>query len=109
MNLAQEDSSPWMLLIIGCLPGNTPYGMQQSQHYSSGQMISILRHSAVPLRGSTQPSSAVLCLAPAIVEEEILFGHFVTTLNDAFEWEVTSEDIRYKNVSKSLSVPTPLH
>ena len=43
------------------------------------------------------------------VEEEVLFGHFVTTLNAAFKWTLTSEDIGYKSGSKSLSVPTPLH
>ena len=40
--------------------------------------------------------------------EEILFGHFVTTLNDAFEWELTLEDIGYKSGSDSLSILTPL-
>ena len=43
------------------------------------------------------------------VSEEILFGCFVTTLNDAFEWELTLEDIGYESGSKSLNVPTPLH
>ena len=43
------------------------------------------------------------------IEEEILFGHFVTTLNDAFKQELASEDIRYESGSKSLSVSTPLH
>ena len=42
------------------------------------------------------------------VEGEILFGCFVTPLNDALEWELTSEDIRYESGSESLSVPTPL-
>ena len=42
------------------------------------------------------------------VEEEILFGHFMTTLNDTFEWELASEDIGYESGSESLSVPTPL-
>ena len=32
----------------------------------------------------------------------------MTTLNDAFKWELTSEDIGYESGSKSLSVPTPL-
>ena len=42
------------------------------------------------------------------VEEEILFGHFMTTLNNALEWELTLEDIGYESGSESLSVPTPL-
>ena len=32
----------------------------------------------------------------------------MTTLNDAFEWELTLEDIGYESGSESLSVPTPL-
>ena len=39
--------------------------------------------------------------------EEILFGCFVTTLNDTFERELTQED-GYESGSKSLSIPTPL-
>ena len=42
------------------------------------------------------------------ISEEILFSHFVTTLNDTFEWDLTLGDIRYKCGSKSLSIPTPL-
>ena len=42
-------------------------------------------------------------------EEEILFGHFMTTLNDAFEWQLILEDIGYESGSERLSVPTPLH
>ena len=42
------------------------------------------------------------------VAEEILFDHFVTTLNDASEWELTLEDIGYESGRQSLSVPTPL-
>ena len=40
--------------------------------------------------------------------EEILFSHFVTTLNDAFKWELTQEDEEYESGSESLSIPTPL-
>ena len=43
------------------------------------------------------------------VAEEILFGHFMTTLNDAFEWVLTLEDIGYESWNERLSVPTPLH
>ena len=39
----------------------------------------------------------------------VLFGHFMTTLNDAFEQVLTLEDIGYKGGSESLSVSTPLH
>ena len=41
--------------------------------------------------------------------EKVLFGHFMTTLNDAFEWKLALEDIGYESRSESLSVPTPLH
>ena len=40
--------------------------------------------------------------------EEILFIHFVTTLNDTFERELTQEDKGYESRSESLSIPTPL-
>ena len=43
------------------------------------------------------------------ISEEVLFGHFMTTLNKAFEWEVAIEDERYENGSESLNIPTPLH
>ena len=43
------------------------------------------------------------------IEEEILFGCFVTTLNDAFEWELTLEDIGYESGSESLSVVNYIH
>ena len=41
-------------------------------------------------------------------EEEVLFGHFMTTLNNAFKQALTSEDIGYENQNKSMNVPTPL-
>ena len=40
--------------------------------------------------------------------EEILFSHFMTTLNDTFEWELTQEDEGYESGSQSLNIPTPL-
>ena len=40
--------------------------------------------------------------------KEILFGHFMTTLNDTFERELTQEVEGYESRSKSLSIPTPL-
>ena len=40
--------------------------------------------------------------------EEILFGHFVTTLNDTFEKELAQEDVGYDSGSESLNIPTPL-
>ena len=40
--------------------------------------------------------------------EEVLFGHFMTTLNDAFEWDPSLEDEGYDSGSESLNIPTPL-
>ena len=40
--------------------------------------------------------------------EEILFSHFVTTLNDAFEIELAQEDEGYKSRSEIFYIPTPL-
>ena len=40
--------------------------------------------------------------------EEILFGHFVTTLNDAFETELAQEDDGYDSGSERFNIPTPL-
>ena len=42
------------------------------------------------------------------ISEEILFGHFMTNLNDAFEQELTLEDGGYESGSESLGIPTPL-
>ena len=71
-------------------------------------MILTLRHSAAPSRRCTQPfySDSAQHLQHI---EEVLFGHFMTTLNDAFKWQLTLEDIGCKSGSESLSVPTPLH
>ena len=40
--------------------------------------------------------------------DEILFGHFVTTLNAAFESKLASEDEGYKSGTKNFNMPTPL-
>ena len=39
------------------------------------------------------------------MSEEVLFSHFMTTLNDAFERELTQEDKGYDSGSESLSIP----
>ena len=38
----------------------------------------------------------------------MIFGHFLTTLNDAFEQELSQEDEGYESGSESLNIPTPL-
>ena len=43
-----------------------------------------------------------------VQSEEIIFCHFETTLNDAFQWELAQEDEGYKSGSESLNIPTPL-
>ena len=41
-----------------------------------------------------------------LLPEEILFGCFVTTLNDAFETELAQEDKDYESGSEKFNVPT---
>ena len=45
---------------------------------------------------------------PCNQPEEVLFGHFMTTLNDAFERELPIEDDGYESGSKTSNLPTPL-
>ena len=40
--------------------------------------------------------------------EEALFGHFVTTLNNAFETEIEQEDEGYESESESFNITTSL-
>ena len=40
--------------------------------------------------------------------EETLFGHFVTTLNNAFQTELAQEDKCYESGSESFNIHTPL-
>ena len=42
------------------------------------------------------------------VPEDTVFGHYVTTLNDAFETELEQEDKGYDSGSESFNIPTPL-
>ena len=40
--------------------------------------------------------------------DEILFSHFMTTLNTTFEWKLALEDEGYKSGSGNFNIPTPL-
>ena len=40
--------------------------------------------------------------------DEILFGHFVTTVKAAFESKLALEDEGYESGSKNFNIPTPL-
>ena len=40
--------------------------------------------------------------------EEVLFSHFVTTLNAAFESKLALEDEEYESESENFNIPTPL-
>ena len=42
------------------------------------------------------------------ISDEILFGHFVTTLNAAFEQNLALEDEGYISSSEKFNIPTPL-
>ena len=41
-------------------------------------------------------------------QEEIIFSHFVTTLNETFEQDLIQEDKGYESCSDSLNIPTLL-
>ena len=100
-----------------CMPHNTgllhmniPYGMLQSQHYSSGQQI-LEPHilSNVIDCMSTQLSSMVTTHNRCgVYQKRPLFSNFVTTLNYAFETELAKEDKGYESGSESFNIPTPL-
>ena len=49
-------------------------------------------------------STNLLCNQP----EDILFSHFMTMLNDAFERELALTDEGYESGSKTSNLPTPL-
>ena len=40
--------------------------------------------------------------------EEVIFSHFVTMLNAAFESKLTLEDVGYESGSENFNIPTPL-
>ena len=40
--------------------------------------------------------------------EEVLFSHFMTTLNAAFESKLTLKDEGYESGSENFNIPTPL-
>ena len=42
------------------------------------------------------------------LSEEILFSHFMTTLNDTFKRELKQEDEGYESGNESLNIPTPV-
>ena len=50
------------------------------------------------------PSAYLLCQQP----DDILFGHFVTTLNATSESKLALEDEGYESGSENFNVPTPL-
>ena len=41
-------------------------------------------------------------------QSKVLFGHFVTTLNAAFESKLALEDKGYESGSENFNIPTPL-
>ena len=94
---------------IGLLHVSIPYGMPQSQLYSSGT-ADLKPHIL---------SNAIDWVYAAFfysdytqqkwhLPEEILFSHFRTNLNDTFATELAQEDEGYESGSESLNVPTPL-
>ena len=49
-------------------------------------------------------STYILCQQ----SDEVLFGHFVTTLNATFDSKLTLEDEGYDSGSENLNIPTPI-
>ena len=110
MNLPQEDSSSLTLLTTGCLLTNSPYGiaaLAALQFWTADLDPQTLSNTIERVYTAFFYSDSAQHLQH--VEEEVLFGHFVTTLNDAFKQALTSEDIGHKSGSKSMNVSTPLH
>ena len=104
-----HNSSSWMLLNFGHLLENILYGMQQSQHsqfWMADLNPQILSNATEWVYTAFFCSNSVQQLRTI---SEVLFGHFVTTLNDAFERELTIEDKGYESGSEGLNIPTPLH
>ena len=95
LNLPQEDSSSWTLLTTGHLLINSPYGNAsvaalqfQTEDLDPQTLSSTIKrvYTAFFYSDSAQQLWHV---------EEVLFSHFVTTSNNAFEQALTSEDIGY--------------
>ena len=98
----------WMPHNVGLLLVNTPYGMPQLQHYSSGWQTSshILQntvdqvHEAFFYGDYTQQMWSL--------PKQTLLGHFKPTLNNAFEAKLAHKDKGYEGGSESFNIPTPL-
>ena len=92
-----------MLLIIGHLLENTPFAALQ---FWMADLDPQILSNAIEQVYTDFCSNSAQHLRN--ISEEILFGHFMTTLNTAFKWELTLGDKGYKSRSESLSIPTPL-
>ena len=72
--------------------------------------------SVVPLKKSTMPSFILILHIYLIISthllcqqsDEVLFSHFVNTLNAAFESKLALEDEGYESGSENFNIPTPL-
>ena len=98
-----------MPLIIGCLHENIQYGMPQFhplQFWTADLEPHILSNAIELVYTAFFYSNSAQQLQN--LPEEILFSHFVTTLNDTFERELAQEDESYESGSQSLSIPPPL-
>ena len=86
---------------------NIQYGMLHSQHYNFGSQISnhVLSNAIEQVYTAFFYSNSAHQLWN--LPEEILFGLFVTTLNDTFERELAQKDEGYESRGESLSIPTP--
>ena len=65
------------------------------------------------LNSTTEEVYRAFFYAPSVytfhqISDEILFGHFVTMLNAAFEEKSALEDEGYDSISENFNIPTPL-
>ena len=96
----------WMLCIIGLLHENIQYGTLQLQQYNFGQQPHVLSNTIEWVYTSFFHINFTQQLWN--LPEEILFNHFMTTLNNTFEIKLAQEDEGYESGSESLNIPTLL-
>ena len=94
-----------MLLIIGHFPWNT--AVTALQFWMADLDPPVLSNAIERVYTTFFCSDSAQHLR--YISEEILFGHFMTTLNYTFEQELTLEDIGYESGSENSNILTPLH
>ena len=100
--------APWMPHNIGFLHENILYGMPVSvlQSWTADLNQHVLSHAIDWVYATFFYSTHAQQIWNLL--EEILFSHFMTTLNDASETELAQEDEGYESVSENFNISTPL-